>query len=1341
MVKKYIIPTIILSAAVAIIGCSKVRKNLDTTDAGCAAGECHQSTSLKEVYPSNDARHVVHVRKKGYECKVCHNSYGNVALHKNGTKDSSSNNKLIIFFDKNQNPNGSFDVSTKTCRNMACHGSIAWDAPAAETCTTICHYSDNDLNSPDPMTGSGHRAHITDGGKVCTDCHYGYTDTSTHADGTVDSGNTSVIFNPSTNPEGSYTPGTQGGTCVSTTCHGNGKPGFNSNTTPEFNSNTGVSCASNPCHGNAADGDGNPANSGDPTHGSHLNMLIAAGYANEAAACSACHGSSTSGSSTHANGEINITFNYPRGSLGTAEGGSFDPSTGQYNDIICSDTYCHGNFTGGNNTAIAWSGTAICGSCHPANGTDPTSVKHTKHLAQYPDQCGYCHSGYTNASAPVDHVNFTKDVTFGYSHPANTNGSPSFDNASKTCTNVYCHGNFPRVTYNGTSNTNPGNAFSPTWQDSSTSACGSCHGSPTNNYSSKTHGKHTSSSATYFGNANSIESCDACHNYGTDTNTGFTSTSTQGSYGTIRHANFSIDNSGVNADVNFKTSNTDLASKTGDIVSGSTAWASGTRTCTNSWCHGNFSGTLAGNNSTPDWLDSTTAQCGDCHTATPGTSGAHATHTSGPYSYSCDRCHSGGFSGHVNGIIGAEDVSVVFDSLNPSGSYNTGTKQCTNLYCHGNSTGGNDWGRFYGSSSAGNNDPKWTLAAGGGPGSVTCGNCHDATSASMTTGAHRKHISGSENYSYSCSKCHDETVESDNTTLKAGHADGMLTVVPDTWNPSGVYTSLEMTCTSFYCHGNFTGGTTGNAGDWNNTTGGACGDCHDLAPQNSSYGSHDRHTDSLAGTGYGFDCSKCHNGEASGTENGGVLLVSIANHANNQRDISFDGNADQGPGTANYNTSTKDCTNTYCHGDFNGGLNATANWNAGTGGACGDCHDNAPTNAAYGSHDRHTDSTSGNYSYNCNLCHNGVADGTEGSVSFNTSYRTYHVNFSPTLNFSGLAGQYTGVTPSYTANVCSNTYCHGDFGSGNTSWPEGNTGNNPNWITGTGGSCGDCHGEGNNAGLGIPTADTWNSDSHSKHSGLYTENGYEYPCGFCHNGVYDGTLSTGDGLGGAYETGTKKPNTTLHANGTRNFAFYKSFTGAFSSSTPGAGFQERTCQATYCHSNGWELTSTAPDNTGGPGIATVIWGGGSKVSLNCTNCHNNGTNQPQPHNNASGKDHYNETQHNTYGSCEHCHATAAHSSGESDTSVTIKYRYNTGTDLSSRHVNRWINIRFGYDTSPAGKSGAAGDLYYDYSSGKCYVACHNEDHDPKSGWYKSIFGASQMKEENDDTSNKPAYNR
>ena len=55
---------------------------------------------------------------------------------------------------------------------------------------------------------------------------------------------------------------------------------------------------------------------------------------------------------------------------------------------------------------------------------------------------------------------------------------------------------------------NPGNENDPVWLSGSTAACGSCHGNSGNNWSSITHGDHTSNSAGYFGQAGKIDNCD-----------------------------------------------------------------------------------------------------------------------------------------------------------------------------------------------------------------------------------------------------------------------------------------------------------------------------------------------------------------------------------------------------------------------------------------------------------------------------------------------------------------------------------------------------------------------------------------------------------------------------------------------------------------------------------------------------------------------------------------------------------------------------------------------------------------------------------------------------------------
>ena len=754
-----------------------------------------------------------------------------------------------------------------------------------------CHNSSS-LKNYYPVNDQGHRNHIERLKLECFDCHYSYDGNSNHKNTKIDNrGDDTLIvfFDPGVNGNGSFDRSTA--SCSGLSCHGD-----TSWINPVFPGCTDM------CHkpGNryTAEKPISPDPNESGSHAAHALKMTGA-------ICEECHEGYLS-SPAHRDGKLDtamtapsmITFNPSRNPAGV-----YAPGTRE-----CSATYCHGNFSGGNGAAVFWSGSAPCGSCHPAGPTSPVSVKHTAHLSRYPDQCGYCHRGYTKNSASTNHVDFSKTVDFGYPHPSGTEGLPSYNRTSKTCINVYCHGNFPKVLYNGTA-INTGNGFSPVWLDASTSACGSCHGKVSNNYSSATHGKHTATNQVYFNNTSSIESCDSCHNYGADSMRTFGTDSTQGSYNTSKHADFSIYSAGVNTDVKFKDDNLDLAAKMGDIVSAKTAWDPVLLSCNNSWCHGNFSGTLIGKNATPKWLDPSTALCDSCHTATPPSTNSHPKHISTPYRYGCQKCH-GGYVGHVDGSIGGADSSVGFDGTNPYGTFEPGTKKCANLYCHGNTTGG-DWGNFTYPLSAKNNDPVWSAT-----GSVTCGTCHDAVPGTLVSGSHGKHIAGTTgNYGYPCRRCHADTYSGDTSSLSAGHADGILEVKPDVNNSSGNYSraGAGRTCAGFYCHGNFTGGNSANVPDWKIPSTGTCGTCHGVPPLKSNYGAHDKHTTSSS---YNYSCQHCHNGYATGNELT-AAYASTSTHADFTKNVSFNTLADQGPRTAaTYDSLAGTCSYTYCHGDF-----------------------------------------------------------------------------------------------------------------------------------------------------------------------------------------------------------------------------------------------------------------------------------------------------------------------------------------------------------------------------------------------------------------------------------------
>ena len=75
---------------------------------------------------------------------------------------------------------------------------------------------------------------------------------------------------------------------------------------------------------------------------------------------------------------------------GTVGEPSYDASTGS-----CANTYCHGNFTNGNNATVAWTGDnqAACGSCHgQAAGNPLPGGTHPQN-----ERCSACHTGVIDA--------------------------------------------------------------------------------------------------------------------------------------------------------------------------------------------------------------------------------------------------------------------------------------------------------------------------------------------------------------------------------------------------------------------------------------------------------------------------------------------------------------------------------------------------------------------------------------------------------------------------------------------------------------------------------------------------------------------------------------------------------------------------------------------------------------------------------------------------------------------------------------------------------------------------------------------------------------------------------
>jgi len=203
------------------------------------------------------------------------------------------------------------------------------------------------------------------------------------------------------------------------------------------------------------------APTGSPTSGKHafhvLSSSAAAGYT-----CKVCHRGGMGGGK-NADKVIDVRFN----ALNTYTGGSFDgfspvggytfsPNNTAGGTLACSNTYCHGNFTGGNTAnKPVWddASTGACGTCHAV--APPGLTNHSVHLsADWGPRaaCDNCHPAGSNSGRHAGHVDGKVELKDGK------------DLAETTVCNV-CHGCTP--------------ATKPTWGDAtqraSTQWCEKCH--------------------------------------------------------------------------------------------------------------------------------------------------------------------------------------------------------------------------------------------------------------------------------------------------------------------------------------------------------------------------------------------------------------------------------------------------------------------------------------------------------------------------------------------------------------------------------------------------------------------------------------------------------------------------------------------------------------------------------------------------------------------------------------------------------------------------------------------------------------------------------------------------
>lgn len=699
----------------------------------------------------------------------------------------------------------------------------------------------------------------------------------------------------------------------------------------------GVACDG--CHGNPpgafiSKNDVGPVSSGSVIAGAHITHRDALA-AQASDVCAACHDTGMSTAFGY-NATIDLDFRgwsiYTTGTYAgqfAVDGGSISyggaGSVPSDDSLKCSNVKCHGGGTPTWLTSSAslqdptWDDTtsAECGDCHGAKtapgpgGSWPTTWAHATHAdhLQYDLMCATCHNATVaddnTTLTDANHVNELSAVVLDTDNvKIDTTGGYSEDTVNgglyESCDNTYCHSEGNRLS----------NYSAPkvalNWDDNAT--CGSCHGDA-NGMPDYAPGapKFNSHSTHVVGKG---YGCEDCHNV----------TTTNGT--TI--ANYT-------AHVN-RAYNVNLI---GTYDVGSFAYT-GTE-CSEVNCHGGDTTLIragaTGNDITPDWGDTATAECGDCHltdTSTPKiTHGGHDKHITGGtnYSFACTRCHTDSTS--------ADHVDQAIDFIGSTTKAATAACDACHILDNDDVAAGvkDDW-------DAGTDR--------------TCISCHNAKATQgLMTFSHPVHTNNGTYINFKCAFCHSDTVAvgDDNVISNlAMHANMTTNVVFNSFNGNDSTGSINaaLECSTLYCHSNGTDidltGVDANADpnvtpDWDLQPAMGCTGCHgniistygdyrdampnyaDEDPKNNSHVTHVVTNN--------IDCMQCHvvTLEENNTIN---TSTGYAQHIDGTYDVDFPSDDRYGASAAYVAGGT--CNNVKCHG-YN-----TVTWGAATAPTCVDCH-------------------------------------------------------------------------------------------------------------------------------------------------------------------------------------------------------------------------------------------------------------------------------------------------------------------------------------------------------------------------------------------------------------------
>jgi predicted CxxxxCH...CXXCH cytochrome family protein len=605
-------------------------------------------------------------------------------------------------------------------------------------------------------------------------------------------------------------------------------------------------------------------------------------------------------------------------------------------------------------------------------------------------------------------------------------------------------------------------------------------------------------------------------------------------------------------------------------------WTATNTTCSNVYCHGNFTfGSVTGTTTNaPDWTQgSTQATCGSCHGLPPT---GHVALSGTITAATCNGCHPGTVDS--TGKIIVDPATGLSLHVNGQSDVVTG---CTS--CHGTA------GR---TGTIGGTDPNLAaappLAPAGEPAAVV--------------GAHQAHLNpaatGSLAGPFACSECHlvpTDSVHASNPPAQIVQFGTLATTggAAPTWNSTDKTTNT--TCSSVYCHGNFTfgsvTGTTTNAPDWTQgSTQATCGSCHGLPPTGHV---------ALPGTVTAATCNGCHPGTVASD---GTIVVNVTTgaslHVNGQvnegahsdpnwyvdpainpsfipvggdhttaaLDYTAPGTGVQGCLQCHVNfgspTGTASSSCNSCHASALAGA-VTTDWRQN----CVFCHGDktkllsyatadqtsdpwiiAPpvgtkgetftTDPAVGAHQKHVSPTTNALSsaFLCSECHTASLPPDISQTDHLSADGSVPVLLAGALATNG------GVTPSWTATgaTCSATYCHGNFSNGGNNATPAWTGDSSN------SACTSCHGITTDPNGYIEPLTGRHPTNWSAHAFMGNQ------CQYCHNGIATASSATA--------TPTIVPGgRSLHVNGARDVSLLGSGTW-----TPNATGYGGTC-APACH--------------------------------------------------------------------------------------------------------------------------------------------------------------------------------